>query len=86
MQTNQGLEAVLMSWPQQLTRRGVAVTMQADQILFSNFSLGNGCVLLERATPDSVGGRMVIVPFDQLAAVKLTETPPQETLTKLGFS
>lgn len=80
-----GIESVLTTWPSKLPRRGVAGTMLGEQIVFSNFSIGHGCVLLQRATPDSMGGREVILPFDQVAVVKLTESLEQKMRQEMGF-
>jgi hypothetical protein len=59
--------------------------MQGDQIVFADFSLGHGCVLLQRATPDSMGCREVIFPFEQVAMVKLTDSLPPNMRTEMGF-
>ena len=80
-----GIESVLATWPSSVPRRGVAVTMQGEQIVFSNFSVGHGCVLWERTTPDSMGGREVILHFDQVAAVKLTDSLQPDTREEMGF-
>ncbi len=80
-----GIESVLTTWPASLSRAGVAGTKQGDQIVFAGFSLGHGCVLLQRATPDSMGCREVILPFEQVAMVKLTDSLPPNMRTEMGF-
>jgi hypothetical protein len=80
-----GIESVLANWPSSVPRRGVAVTVQGEQLVFSNFSIGHGCVLWERSTPDSMGGREIIVPFAEVAAVKLTESLEADTRQEMGF-
>ncbi|MHB8900551.1 MAG: hypothetical protein ACYC6Y_17500 [Thermoguttaceae bacterium] len=80
-----GIASVLAQWPDTLARRGVAATMQGESIVFSDFSLGHGCVLLQRATPDSLGGREVILPFEQVAVIKLTESLSTKARKDLGF-
>jgi hypothetical protein len=59
--------------------------MQGESIVFADFSLGHGCVLLQRATPDSMGGREVILPFEQVAVLKLTESLSPKSRNELGF-
>ena len=76
---------MLTAWPDQLPRRGVAGTMLGEQIVFSGFSLGHGCVLLQRATPDSMGCREVILSLEQVAVVKLTDTLEPKMRTEMGF-
>lgn len=85
MSETTGIASVLAGWPANLARRGVAGTMLGEQIVFTDFSLGHGCVLLQRATPDSMGGREVMLPFDQVAVIKLTESLQPKMRGELGF-
>ena len=80
-----GIESVLTTWPAKLPRCGVAGTILGEQIVFADFTIGHGCVLLQRATPDSMGGREAILPFDQVAVIKLTNTLDQKTRREMGF-
>lgn len=80
-----GMKSVLTTWPAKLPRRGVVGTMQGEQIVFADFSTGHGCVLLQRATPDSMGGREVILPFEQVALIKLTEALDAKMHQEMGF-
>lgn len=80
-----GIESLLTGWPAGLARRGVVATMQGEQIVFSDFSLGHGCVLFQRSTPDSMGGREIIMPIDQVAVIKLTESLESKTRAEMGF-
>lgn len=80
-----GIESVLTTWPSKLPRRGVVGTILGEQIVFSDFTIGHGCVLLQRATPDSMGCREVILPFDQVAVIKLTDTLEQKMRKEMGF-
>lgn len=80
-----GIESLLTTWPASIPHRGVAGTMLGESIVFSDFSLGHGCVLLQRSTPDSMGGREVIVPIEQVAVIKLTESLTPKVRRELGF-
>ena len=80
-----GIESVLANWPAKLPRRGVAGTVLGEQIVFADFFVGHGCVLLQRATPDSMGGREVILPFEQLAMIKLTESLDGRMRQEMSF-
>jgi len=73
------------AWPAEMPRRAVVITALNEQIAFSGFRTGEGLLLLERATPDSLGARMVILPYDQIVAVKLTEVTKSRPLRSLGF-
>lgn len=85
MSENAGIESVLAGWPADLSRRGVVATKQGEQIVFVDFSLGHGCALFQRSTPDSMGGREIILPFEQIAVVKLTESISAKTRKQMGF-
>lgn len=80
-----GIESVLTNWPASIPRHGVVGTMLGESIVFADFSLGHGCVLFQRATPDSMGGREVILPFEQVAVLKLTESLVLKARQELGF-
>jgi hypothetical protein len=80
-----GIKSVLTTWPAKLPRRGVIGTVLGEQVVFADFSTGHGCVLLQRATPDSMGGREVILPFEQVALIKLTEAQDANMHQEMGF-
>lgn len=42
-------------------------------------------VLLERISPDAVGARFVVLPFDEIATVKYTDQLKQPALESAGF-
>ena len=73
------------NWPSGLARRGVMVTSWDDQIPFAGFMCTETMVLLHRSTPDSIGGREVILSYHAVAAVKLTEVVKEKTLAAAGF-
>jgi len=73
------------AWPDDMPRRAIAVTALGEQIPFSGFEVGEAFVLFERAMPDSLGARMVVLPYGQIAALKLTEVVKSRSLRSLGF-
>jgi hypothetical protein len=73
------------AWPADMPRRAVVVTAMNEQIPFSEFQMGEAFLLLERAMPDSLGARMVVVPYEQIVALKLTEVVQSKSLRSLGF-
>jgi hypothetical protein len=76
---------VFQSWPAGVPRRGVVVTTLNEQIPFAEFLITPVLLLLDRAAPDSMGARKVIVPFGQIAAVKITEVVKNSAFAGLGF-
>lgn len=73
------------AWPTDMPKRGIAITSWAEQIPFDGFLLSETFLLISRATPDSLGARMVILPFSHLTAVKLTDVLKPRSLKPLGF-
>lgn len=72
-------------WPKELPRRGVLVVTFGEQIPFDGFLTTDDLVLVERRTPDSIGARKVIIPYNQVLAVKLVDVVTTKTLRAAGF-
>jgi hypothetical protein len=76
---------VFQNWPPSLPRRGVVVTLLNEQILFADFLVSANLLLIDRPSPDTMGARKVMVPFSQIAAVKITEVVKNSLFQPLGF-
>ncbi|HEY4760706.1 MAG TPA: hypothetical protein VIH42_09010 [Thermoguttaceae bacterium] len=74
-----------LSWPVDLSRRGIVVTSFNEQISFSAFWTSEDFLLLERQTPDSQGARSVVVPYEQLLALKITDVVKAKHFKAIGF-
>ena len=72
-------------WPSGVPRRGILVTLFGEQIPFSGFLYRDGILFVERTTPDQSGGRALLVPFDQIAAVKFLDVVKTKSLELCGF-
>lgn len=77
---------LLRAWPAELPRRGVLVTAWNEQIPFDGFLLSDAFLLISRQTPDTLGSRMIVLPYDGVAAIKLTEVIRAKALQPLGFT
>ncbi|HEY4311037.1 MAG TPA: hypothetical protein VGN12_16415 [Pirellulales bacterium] len=75
-----------LAWPKDMLRRGVLVTTFEEQIPFDGFLTTETLLLLERRTPDTIGARKVILPFGNIAAIKLVDVVKQKILTTAGFA
>jgi hypothetical protein len=73
------------NWPDDLERRGVLVTALNEQIPFDSFLTSDTMLLVERRTPDTVGARKVIVPYSQVAALKIVDVVKPKSFQALGF-
>jgi hypothetical protein len=72
-------------WPDDLPRRGVLVATFDEQIAFVNFFASDDMVLIERRAPDTVGARMVLIPYQNVAAIKITDVVKAKAFSHLNF-
>ena len=73
------------SWPQNIPREGLVVTSFQEQIPFKDFMISGGVVMVERDKPDSMGGRKVIIAYEHISAVKLTNPAELDEYQAMGF-
>lgn len=85
MDNAQAWRGFFVEWPRDLPRRGVVVTSFNEQIVFGNFLTTDSLLLVERQTPDSVGGRRVIIPYGNILALKLVDPVKTHVFTSAGF-
>jgi len=79
------MKALFCGWPSDMPRRGVLLTSLNEQIPFSGFMTSENLLLLERTTPDSMGARTIIIPYENVAMVKLTDPAKVKALRGMGF-
>ena len=82
---DQGIASILKDWPEGVTRKGVIVTSWNEQVPFYGFMLRGDLVLLQRQAPDTVGARKIILPLDQIAALKIVDVVPGKVYQAAGF-
>lgn len=73
-------------WPAGVERRGVLVTTFNELVPFSGFAISPTLLLLDRAVPDTSGARKVIVGYQQIAALKLTDVLKLSAFQAAGFT
>jgi hypothetical protein len=81
-----GWKEMFARWPADMPRRGVLVVAFGEQISFTNFATGDGFLLLERQSPDAVGGRTIVLAYDKILGLKLVDVAKAKALQALGFS
>lgn len=74
------------NWPASLPPKGLVVTKQGENIPFVMFLLRPGVLLLQRDRPDNTGGRQVMLDYNEIAAVKITEPTEIVRFQAFGFS
>lgn len=72
-------------WPAEVERRGVLVTSFNEQIPFDSFATSDVMLLIERRTPDTLGARQVIVPYQNIQAVKIVDVVKMKVFHSMGF-
>ena len=76
---------VFRCWPAEMPRRGVLVTAFGEQIAFSAFSASEAFLLVERHSPDSMGARTILLPYDEISGLKIVDVVKAKTFQSLGF-
>lgn len=76
---------IFEGWPSFIPKRGVLVTTFGEPITFVDFMVSGGIVLLERDRPDTLGARKVLLAYDNVAAVKITDVIDLVQFQGMGF-
>jgi len=85
MTTGEYWRSLLENWPASVPRRGLLITSFNENVPFVNYMMSGGILLLERDKPDTVGARKVMVAYDSIAAVKITDVVELANFQALGF-
>lgn len=85
MQSVEGWRSILENWPEVIPKKGIVVTTYQESIPFQNYLLSNGIVLFERDKPDSLGSRKVMLSYEAICAIKLTDTMELARYQVMGF-
>ena len=85
MNTGEYWRAMFENWPSSVPRRGLVITTFNESIAFVNYMMSGGILLLERDRPDTVGARKVMIAYDAISAVKITDVVELANFQALGF-
>ena len=85
MNTGEYWRALFENWPSSVPRRGMVITTFNESIAFINYMMSGGILLLERDRPDTVGARKVMIAYDAISAVKITDVVELANFQALGF-
>jgi len=78
-------KSLFEGWPDAIPRAGMIVTGFGEAIPFNGFMVSGGLLVIERETPDQFGTRKVILPYGQVAAVRLSTTIELTRFAAMGF-
>jgi hypothetical protein len=76
---------VFINWPAGIPRRGLVVSTLNETTPFKGFLIKGEALLLERTIPDPNGARFILLSFDAIHLLKLTEPIKESVLTSAGF-
>ena len=72
-------------WPDTIPRRGILLTVLNESMPFKNFWLNGDMLLLERTTPDALGGRFIILSLDIVNSLKFIDPISEASIAEAGF-
>lgn len=83
--SNETWREVFTNWPAAIPRRGVLVSTLNEATPFKGFMIKGDTLLLERINPDPMGSRFIVLAFDAIHAVKLTDPLKESVFTAAGY-
>lgn len=85
MDSSESWRTLFENWPETLPRTGMVVTTFQETIPFVNFLISGGILLVQRDRPDTQGARKVMIAYDAISAIKLTDPDEIGRYQVLGF-
>lgn len=85
METAEAWRSLFENWPETIPRKGLLVTNFDEQIPFVGYLISGGMVIVERDKPDTFGTRKVIVSYEAINAVKITDPMELARFQVMGF-
>lgn len=85
MDTARAWQEFFESWPETFPQQGIIVTTFQETVPFTRFLIAPGLLALERDRPDSIGARKVVLSYNAISAVKMTDTAGLDSIRELGF-
>ena len=85
MAASQSWNSFFSNWPVSMPRKGVLQTVLNESMPFKDFWLKDSLLLVERVTPDAMGARFVLLSFEVISVVKLTNPLKAAEIAEAGF-
>jgi hypothetical protein len=76
---------VFTSWPAGFPRRGVLISTLNEVTPFKGFMVKGETLLLERTNPDPLGARFILLAFDDIHMLKLTDPLKESVFAAAGY-
>ena len=85
MDSSEAWRDCFRGWPADVRRRGVMVTSFGEQVPFDGFLTSDAMLVVQRSSPDTVGARMVMLPYGEIAGLKIIDPLKPQALEPMGF-
>jgi len=85
MHAAEAWRSLFENWPESIPRQGLLVTSFNETIQFKDFLISGSILLIERETPDTYGARKVMIGYDGILAVKITNPMELSRFQAMGF-
>ncbi len=85
MQPSDYWRTLFETWPKEIERRGTVILKQGESVVFEDFLLSPGLLLLSRSSPDASGNRKAFVAFHLVAVVKMPTPMDLSQFKAMGF-
>ena len=85
MEASAAWKSLFEGWSDSIPRHGMLVTKTGEPVPFNNFAVSGGLLLLERDKPDQYQTRKVIVPYEQIAFLRMSSTEDLARFQVMGF-
>jgi hypothetical protein len=73
------------AWPASIPKRGIVTSTLNETTPFKGFMIKGDLLLLERSNPDSLGARFIVMGFEAIHMLKLTDPLAESVFTSAGF-
>ena len=83
--TNTNWRDTFTNWPAGIPKRGVLISTLNEQIPFKSIFVKNNMLLLERANPDPIGTRFVLMEFSAIHLLKITDPLTEAAIVASGY-
>ena len=77
--------AIFENWPESIPKQGLVVTSFQETIPFVDFLISGGILMVERDKPDTYGARKVMIVYEAISAVKITNPMELARFQVMGF-
>ena len=85
MQEQNSWRTLFENWPSAFPKQGVLIPTFGEPVAFNDFLVNEGILLVQRERPDTIGARKLMVSYDAILAVKMTDVNELSTYEAMGF-